>query len=306
MSLARRNFLDRIAVFSRTLNSDYLRDKGVVLNSRNEKARILRNGISIIAFTILEDFIKERTGEILGGISTSTIAFNLLSPKIQQATTFNAMKSILQRANNMKRGNEDWLSFIQDEAKNIASSANFPFSLSKFSLGWDKSNLSTDDISDFMKTFNVQGGWNIIQQLTAKANATLTSPETVFTNAAQRRHKAAHNTNANSLYSDLEDFSKDVKSLAFAYDVLISKGLQHIINSNPMPVTLDTINFRFLIKDGRVWKEFNATSNRASRSDRNYNRLLSKIRIRANARNEVLVIKKNLREIDKWLIPYCT
>ena len=133
MSLARRNFLDRLAVFSRTLNSDYLRDKGVVLNSRNEKARILRNGISIIAFTILEDFIKERTGEILGGISTSTIAFNLLSPKIQQATTFNAMKSILQRANNMKRGNEDWLSFIQDEAKNIASSANFPFSLSKFS-----------------------------------------------------------------------------------------------------------------------------------------------------------------------------
>lgn len=302
MSLARKNFLNRIAVLRRTLESDFLKDNGVIQNTHNEKARILRNGISIIAFTILEDFIKDRTGEVLERISTSTLHFNLLSLNLQQATTLGALRSITEKANNMKRANEDWLTFIQNETKHIASSSNFPFSISKFSLGWDKSNLGKDDITYFLRLFNVDGGWHTIQQLTVKANITLTAPENVFSNAAMRRHKAAHNPGANSLFSDLEDFSRDAKSLSFAYDVLISKGLQNIIMQNLNSLSSNSINIRFLIKEAGMWKEYNSTSQKAIRSDTNYNRLLSKIRFRAQRRNEIIVIKKDLREIHNWII----
>jgi hypothetical protein len=302
MSLARKNFLDRIAVLRRTLDSDFLKDNGVAHNTHNEKARILRNGISIIAFSILEDFIKDRTGEILENISTSSLQFNLLSPNLQQATTLGALRSITEKANNLKRSNEDWLSFIQNETKHIASSSSFPYSISKFSLGWDKSNLSKDDLTHFIKLFNIEGGWNTIQQITVKANITITSPENVFSNAALRRHKAAHNPDANSLFSDIEDFSQDVKSLSFAYDVLITKGLQNIILQNPNSISSNNINIRFLIKENGFWKEFNSISNKAIRSDTNYNRLLAKVRIRARRRNEVIVIKKDLREIHNWII----
>jgi hypothetical protein len=302
MPAAKSNFLERIAILKRTLSSDFLRDNGVAVSTHNEKARILRNGISIIAFTILEDFIKDRTGEVLQSIGTSSINFNSLNQEIQQAATINALRSIQERANNLKRGNEDWLTFIQNETSQIASTSGFPYSISKFSLGWDKSNLSKDDIPKFMKILNVEGGWNSIRHVTTNANVTLVGPDNFFLNAANRRHKAAHNPNANSLYSDLIDFYRDVKSFAFAYDALISKGLAHIIANNPINVTHNHITLRFLIKDSGVWKEYNSTSGRPIRTDRNYNRILAQAKRRAINRNATLVIKNSIGEIHNWLM----
>jgi hypothetical protein len=300
MSPARKTFFDRLAVLTRTLDSEYLRDVGVTTSIHNEKARILRNGISIIAFTILEDFIKQRTGEVLKSVSSASITFNSLSPKFQEATTIDAIKSIQAKVNNMKNAQENWLDFIQKEAGKIASTANFPFDVSEFSLGWEKSNLSKDDIPRFMKIFNIEKGWATIQLVTAKANSTLPSPESVFTSAAQRRHKSAHDPTANSLYIDLENFSKDIKSLLFAYDILISKGIHHIITKNPEQVSADKINIRFLIRYNGKWGEFSGNTARPIRLDNNYNRLLAKVRERATRRNEAVVIKRNSGEIYKW------
>ena len=302
MSSAKSNFLDRIAIFKRALSSDFLKDNGVAPSTHNEKARILRNGISIIAFTILEDFIKDRTGEILQSIATSSINFGLLDAEIQKATTINAMRSIFEKANNLKRSNEDWLTFIQQETTHIASTSGFPYSISKFSLGWEKSNLAKDDITKFLKIFNVEAGWNNIQRVTANANVTLVGPENFFLNAANRRHKAAHNPNANSLYSDLVDFYRDVKSFAFAYDALLSKGLSFIITSNPANVNHSHVLLRFLIKDSRIWKEYRTIPGRAIRLDTNYNRILAQAKRRSATSNSILVVKNSIGEIHNWFI----
>lgn len=302
MSVARSNFLNRIAIFKRVLSSDSLRDNGVAASPHNEKARILRNGISIIAFTILEDFIKDRTGEILQKLGTATFAFNQLSAETQESTTFHALKSIYERALNLKRSNEDWLTFIQNETAHIASTANLPFSISKFSLGWDKSNLAKDDIHKFMKSFGVSGGWNSIYEVTVKANSALISPDTFFTNAASRRHKAAHNPNANSLYADLIDFSNTVKVFALSYDALISKGVINILTKKTANVSHVDISFRFLLKDSGLWKEYKANSTKIIRSDNNYHRILAKTKFRADKKNEFLIIKQAGGEIHNWFI----
>ncbi len=302
MPSAKSNFLERIAIFKRALSSEFLKDNGVAPSAHNEKARLFRNGISIIAFTILEDFIKDRTGEIVETIGTSSINFNLLSPEIQQATTLTAMRSILEKATSLKRGNEDWLTFIQQETSYIASTSAFPFSVSKFSLGWEKSNLVKDDISRFLKIFNIDGGWNSIHHVTANANVTLVGPDNFFLNAANRRHRAAHNPNANSLYSDLIDFYRDVKSFAFAYDALLSNGLQHIVTRNPVSVNHSHILLRFLIKDSGIWKEYRSIPSRAIKVDRNYNRILAQAKRRAASKNAILVIKNSISEIHNWFI----
>src|SRR5689334_12150200 len=142
MSSARNTFLQRVATFKKTLDSDFLRDDGVSPSLHNEKARLLRNGVAIIGFTILEDFVKDRTGEVLESIGSSTRPFSSFPPELQEAVTAKALKSISERASNLKRSNEDWLSFIHNETRHIASTADFPFSISKYSLGWDKSNLA--------------------------------------------------------------------------------------------------------------------------------------------------------------------
>jgi hypothetical protein len=303
MPSAQQTFLQRIATFKKTLDSDFLRDDGITPSLHNEKARLLRNGIAIIGFTILEDFIKDRTGEVLERVGSPGVLFNALSQELQEAITSKALKSIAERASNLKRSNEDWLSFIQSETTHIASTAGIPFSVSRYSLGWDKSNLAKKDITDFMSILNVAGGWQSVLQMTTKANSTLLSPENVFYNAAQRRHKAAHNPAANSLFTDLADFSKDVKTLAFAYDSLISQGLKHILATNlQVAANATSINVRFLVKNDDKWKEYNANSTIALRSDRNYNRILARVRERARRRNEIVVVKQHSGEIHNWFL----
>lgn len=69
MASAKDNFVARIGTFNSiihpTLPEDIkLNSKALTETLHNEKVRMLRNGMSIIGFTILEDFIKRRIGEI--------------------------------------------------------------------------------------------------------------------------------------------------------------------------------------------------------------------------------------------------
>jgi hypothetical protein len=65
MPTAKDNFISRISNFEKIVSPESPSD--TVLTTRaltetvhNEKVRMLRNGMAIIGFTILEDFIKNR------------------------------------------------------------------------------------------------------------------------------------------------------------------------------------------------------------------------------------------------------
>ena len=93
MASAKENFILRIGTFNSIVHPDIPED--IKLNSKaltetlhNEKVRMLRNGMSIIGFTILEDFIKRRIGEILKIIGTTGCTFNSLPEKLKEDVTF--------------------------------------------------------------------------------------------------------------------------------------------------------------------------------------------------------------------------
>ena len=90
MASAKINFITRINTFESIIYPNLPND--INLNSRaltetlhNEKVRMLRNGMSIIGFTILEDFIKRSIGEILKNIGSTGCNFNLLPEKLKEA-----------------------------------------------------------------------------------------------------------------------------------------------------------------------------------------------------------------------------
>ena len=86
MPTAKDVFLNRLSDFKNALSSNDLISRTLVDRGHNEKARMLRNGMAIIGYTILEDFIKRRLGEIFKDIGNSGISFNALPPKIKEAS----------------------------------------------------------------------------------------------------------------------------------------------------------------------------------------------------------------------------
>ncbi|OYZ00137.1 MAG: hypothetical protein B7Y37_11570 [Sphingobacteriia bacterium 28-36-52] len=312
MASAKDNFILRIGTFNSIIRPNLLDD--IKLNSKaltetlhNEKVRMLRNGMSIIGFTILEDFIKRRIGEILKIIGTTGCNFNSLPDKLKEDVTFNALKGINNRAETLKRNSEDYITFIQNETGFISSTKNSVYELSEYSIGWDKSNLNSKDVSDILGNLNVEGGWNSIQRLSSIINCSILNPDQVFKNFAMNRHKSAHNTDADSLLTDLESFIDQSKIIAFCFDSLICKSLSYIRsnNTNFLNLTLKTkpldIKFRYLNEVSGKWKEFaNNNFSRAFRSNSDYMTILNEAKLRAQSNNEVLLIKFESNAIRDW------
>jgi hypothetical protein len=312
MSSAKSNFITRIDTFNSIIIPEQAND--ISLNSKalneilhNEKVRMLRNGMSIIGFTILEDFIKRRTGEILKSIGTTNCNFNLLPEKLKESVTFQALKGINSRAETLKRNSEDYISFIQNETGFISSTKNSVFEFSEYSIGWDKSNLNSTDISKILGVFNVLGGWNSIQILSSLINCSLLNPNEIFKNFAMNRHKSAHNTDADSLLTDLESFIYQSKTIAFCFDALINKSLSYIRlnDSNFLNGSTKTdptnIKIRYLLEVNGKWKEYvNSNFSRAFRVSQDYALILNSAKLRAELAKEVLLIKYENNLIRDW------
>ena len=273
----------------------------------NVKAKMLRNGLAITSFVILEDFLKNRIGEIIENIKNRSIAFSSFHDELKAASTIDALDSITYRANNLKRSGEDWITFIQQETKRIASSSGIRYKLSKYSIGWNKANIATEDIPRWLKIFRINGGWNTIQKITRKAEITLVSPEIIFRSAASRRHSAAHDPSSESLLSDLIQFAKDTKAIALAFDVLITKSLDEINKPNlqlingSRKIDDSCIEFRFILKSGRCWKEYKDTKKRALKKSYDLKVAIKEAKKRSKLKNEIILIKDEANSIIDWI-----
>ena len=121
------------------------------------------------------------------------------------------------------------------------------------------------------------------------------------------RHKSAHNTDAVSLLTDLESFITQSKIIAFCFDSLINKSLSYIRlnNVNFLNLTIKSkpqdIKIRYLIEIDGKWKEYaNNNFSQAFRTNTDYNIILIDAKLRAQANNEVLLIKYENNSIRDW------
>jgi len=313
MPTAKENFLNRISSFEKIVSPSSIGDSVLISRAlteieHNEKVKMLRNGMAIIAFTILEDFIKTRIGEILKKIGNTPVNFAALPSKIKEAATVSALKGIQSRADTLKRSSEDHLTFIQQETWCVSSTKDAVYELSEFSLGWDKSNISSDDIKSFLGIFGVKDGWRAIQQISSAISITLPNPGEIFKNAAMRRHKAAHNVAADSLLTDLQEFVTQAKVIAFGFDSLLSKSLEFINNSDPeflaerKKIELTDFKFRFILEKDGKWKEYSSSSKRAIKVDTSLMVVQMAALPRSRSKGEVLVIKSASNRLIDWFI----
>jgi len=314
MPTAKDNFISRISNFEKIVSPDNPND--TVLTTRaltetvhNEKVRMLRNGMAIIGFTILEDFIKNRISEVLKAIGNSRVSFNQLPSKLKDATTIGALKGIKARAETLRTNSNDYITFIQDESKFVSSTKDSVFELSMYSIGWEKSNLSASDISNFLAIFNISGGWDAIQKISSAININLTNPNGIYKNIATRRHKAAHNTNAESLLSELQSYVSQSSVIAFSFDILITHSLMQICNLNTdflngsTKTTFEDLSFRFILEKDNKWKEYKGNSTRAYRVNNILDDLLIDAKDRAIRYKESLLIKSRNNQIIDWRNP---
>jgi hypothetical protein len=311
MANALSSFLERINSLKYSLESDSVQTRPTATHNRehNSVARILRNGLTVVGFVTLEDFIKQRTSEILHQVGTKGVPFTRLPEKLQSASTHGALKALSFQLK-IRSDQQEKLSYIQDHASKIASTTSSAYELSEHTFGYDQSNVGHETILQTLAAFNVDKPWEQITSISSRLGLLGLPAKSTYIGAASRRHKAAHVASADIPKADLEQFIKEAFAIAISYDLLITKALKNIASfdtnylNGHTKISSSDIEWRVIKKINNEWKEYKTwnMTGRAYRSNRDRDILAQDAKQRAIQASQSLIILNEDNTIHEWLI----
>jgi hypothetical protein len=297
MADAREEFCMRITALREAILVPSIQPDPSKCVVQNYPARMLRNGLCIVGFSCLEDFIRRRFAEIATSVCSRAIPFDHLPEPLQQRATLGAIKSIAFQAKLLRKRKEDDLAFIQHHAESIASTATSAYSVSSVAFCGDQSNLSADNVVEFAKCFDIQDFWRQIASLAPRVGfGGAADYRQSFIDAMLKRHQAAHRPNADTSISFLHIFLDEAMAISLAIDAIAtfrSRELAteaHISSKLPGDSVCDRIRFRFLrARPDRKFAEHTEKVNRAYRVSTDFNSLRIEAANRARGNGETFV-----------------
>lgn len=309
MSVARAEFLRRLNSYRLAADHEMLVDKGPAEQGHNERARLLRNGLIVVGFATLEQFIKARTSECLGRLSGANVKFAALPEKLRDACTEGVVRALRFQVDLVRRNGEDVTKFIHSTAVALASTAGPGYRLSPLAFGSERSNLNDADVHAILSAFHVHDPWGSIDKVAARVGLAAPTLREAFRNATKWRNDGAHAPDANTEVTDLRFYSQHALGVALAFEVLISRACRRIgqadvsILDGSKRVQPADIRFRFLDPSGTGWREVQEGRKRAVRVSPTVEPLRREAEPRARARDEVLVVRDARSLPLEWVLP---
>jgi hypothetical protein len=190
----------------------------------------------------------------------------------------------------------------------IASTQYSGYELSPLAFGHKSSNLSAGRIEHLMSIVGVKNGWDNMNRVGSRVNASVPSMRTAYESAAKQRHKGAHQASAETDAKDLESFWLHATAIAISFDALISeaarlyKARDEEFIFGDRSVKSSDIVIRFVDPRDDTWREQAEGADRAARVEYDRDKLVSKSRTRADRRNEFLVVRTESRFPIQWYV----
>lgn len=194
-------------------------------DSQRSADYLLLNGLHVIAFSAVEDFIRRRAIEVVSALTHKPVTFRQLPDGLQLQILqewIKGMSAYLQRADSQSR-----TSTLLYEAEVIGTTAGASqFVLSDYSFGRSQSNISLNQITNLLTALNFQRGLECLREVAGLANLShLGAPDQIFTRLMENRHSAAHSFGLDfKLAEFLTDMKAGLRALAFTYDTCISQA----------------------------------------------------------------------------------
>lgn len=307
MSQARATFWQRIGAI-RTAIADYaLQDLPLLPAnaSRNASVRVIRSGLAVQCFNVLEDFIKARMGEALAEVSNSGVRFSWLPEALREAATLHAVKAVGVQVKRKPRA--DRILYVQTYGAKIASTQTGALELPDIGFFHVGSNIGGDDLRDALVAFGVQSPWLQLSGLLSRISISALPAEQIFAGLASRRHAAAHDPNTSISESDLVQSIVDATGIAVGYDLLLSRVMRLLsqlsgpaLSQPPIFNGHSSIHLRFIRVKGAGFCEIRENGRRSVARHVDWQGLLPAAKARASANNEALVIVSPTSTAECW------
>lgn len=302
---AKDELFDRVKYFDYAIQQPNLIDVGIAQSEHNGAANLLRKGLGIVAFNILEDFIKNKAIEALSQVADSGIEFSKLTTELQEASILNALQALAFRAKLTKKEGGDWRSLIQEETLKINSTKNQRFEFSKFSLLSANSNVLPHEVKELLDAFGIEGGWSKLKSVSDSIGGGIPDLSMSYRNAADRRHNSAHLASFRYEYAWLSQMKRDIISISASIDILLTARCRQIkrnLLSNISNHNIDDdLNYRFLEEDSGKYRETTQMSGRAKKVWDTLIEAERTLKPRLEHRKEFLITLDSRRNIINWV-----
>lgn len=285
-------------------------------NSSRSPEYLQLNGLHVIAFALLEDFLRKRTNEVLTSLGMLAVNFESFPADLKLHILQESFKGIGFYIS--RKDDESRLDRLLMEVMtlNTSTDSDVIFQPSDFCFGKSQSNISLAQIVSLLQSFGIDVAvlFSKIMEIQLRLSH-LGSAEVMFKRLAENRNAAAH---AFSLNFDLVKFSSDLKTsykvFAFLFDTALSQAVFFLAKSHKnkndflAPVAevipFRSIRFDSIKNDWKVIRYFGAVEEELdSIKEKELNAKLEKIKKGKHDKDDTIYVINFDGSLNTWLQP---
>lgn len=306
---SRTTFYERLSAYRGALEEPAIVSQPPNEISHNAKARLFRNGLAVMGFAILEDFIRTRMAEILDRVGNGPTAFVDLPSALRRASTLGVVEGIKFTSNFLDSQSTAFYAHVQNHSQSVASTATAAYRISSLAFAADHPNVQGSDIENILLAFHINQPWTAIQTMSHRTGSGVISAREAFLAALTRRNMAAHQANSDIEFGELEAFSSVATAIAAGFDLMISHALRKILDGDvdflngTTKLAANHVGIRFISRGGNHWREVINGGQRAFRRHTDLNTLITECRGRAHTRGQAVVVKDESGRVAHWYTP---
>lgn len=218
-SLARNTFLISLAALEEATEIGVIRET-------SRSAALIRKGLTVTAFNILEGFIFNRWTEFAEFLNRSSLAFS----DLPEDTRREILKRTLMHASSKLKWadltGEKLESFIAPLAGQFAMESNRSI-ISQYSATSGGSNVSGADIKSSLALLGAEDPWGQMTDFTGRCGLSSTGPdgqivnlEVIYKHLSNARNSAAHDPTSEISFVELRSLAPQVRQIALGYDLV--------------------------------------------------------------------------------------
>lgn len=277
-----------------------------VVRASDPAGEILRRGVAISAYNLLETFIEGRLDELTTHINLTHLHFGDLSDRLQHLATQNLLAVASARARRMPK--QDVRSFAQRLGESLAA-VHGGINLSSLTWLWSGSNMGVEDYITILKALHVKDAMRAVDALAQRLGLAASEPKSELTEFGQQRHRAAHDSAHQITNLWIPVAIDQLVKFSITFDAFASVGAAALRRGDfafraDDNWTAGNLGVRRIVeRPNGDWAEHTeANSSRAVRVDRDRHALTIGAAGRCSDR-DVLVISDKAGQIIDWSIP---
>jgi len=250
MSTSRSDFYVAMSGLLSICDEQLLTDVLPLEDLKNINSRILRKGIAVSSFAMLESYLRHSFKHMMSSVSLTQIKYSDFDEKLKSFLSVNAIEGLATYLYFIKDKSKK-LAIVDDHVKELSSYLSNPPIYTALGFSPRGSNVAADDVRVAFNAVGVVDPWAKLELIVRACGASTLNLRNDFEALSNARHSSAHHTVDNIPTEDLKSHLRAAVVIGMAVDILAKHAgtaLEHCTKASEIAAAINRPigPFRFL------------------------------------------------------------